>query len=771
MLRITAMLVVLTTLVMGQNWQPVYELFNPSLGDHFYTMNTSEVNQAESSMGYSNHGAKYKWSTSSYGTGVAIYRLWNGSDHFYTTSETERDNCVASGYTNEGVVGYLNPAMSGNLIAWQRYYHSQWDDHAYPVDASDISVLTNAGYLPEGVHGYVLPLTDDEIPNEPPNANWTCELFSTYDYEEISFTWEGLDDNTSTEDIWYHIQLSGNGSFDFWTPNNYLNCWPGIGDHTLIITARDLDDVLDLSPLIHNFSTIGRAPDPPHNLSFSITSDEHLVLHWESEDDIVVGFTIWRDYDTEMANLPAGARDYEDDGVEMGQTYRYTVVAYSHYGWTESEPIYAEMVQNLSSRATQFDYPVGYPDFAADWYDAQNFGSVLADPEKFHSGNDLNRLSGDLGEMIHSPANGVIVYKNNNAAGWGKCMVTKHQAEDGNNFSFPDGSLHENVYFLYAHLENIVNYDNIVINETIVERGEVIATLGNTGSATGPHLHIECWSSMSDGYPLGYGYYNNLPEDKYDVLEFISMNRQVGNSYDMYVHTYNNGFQAQTNGWEIVPGAQEMQYLPLGYNNYLYVANTSQNEVARWSLGAQLAGNYELLIYIPNRHYSSTNAHYVLQRAGFADEDIYVNGSVYSNEWVSVGNFQLESSSNYLILYSYSDEYGEVSADAVHLHYLDDVGGAVTVDNEVSALVKALTCYPNPFNSNVYINYSVPSTQFVNMEVYNILGQRVAVLVDKVVTEGDYVADWQAGNLASGIYLAVLRLKGDTRTIKLNYLR
>ncbi len=40
---------------------------------------------------------------------VPLYRLQGHGDHFYTTSETERDNAVLSyGYTIEGIAGYVN---------------------------------------------------------------------------------------------------------------------------------------------------------------------------------------------------------------------------------------------------------------------------------------------------------------------------------------------------------------------------------------------------------------------------------------------------------------------------------------------------------------------------------------------------------------------------------------------------------------------------------------------------------------------------------------
>jgi len=61
--------------------------------------------------------------------------------------------------------------------------------------------------------------------------------------------------------------------------------------------------------------------------------------------------------------------------------------------------------------------------------------------------------------------------------------------------------------------------------------------------------------------------------------------------------------------------------------------------------------------------------------------------------------------------------------------------------------------YPNPFNPTTRIRYAVPTRENVRLEIYNILGQRVAVLVNEVRSPGIYTVDFNASNLASGLYI------------------
>ena len=75
--------------------------------------------------------------------------------------------------------------------------------------------------------------------------------------------------------------------------------------------------------------------------------------------------------------------------------------------------------------------------------------------------------------------------------------------------------------------------------------------------------------------------------------------------------------------------------------------------------------------------------------------------------------------------------------------------------------------FPNPFNPATKINYSLNNFGKINLSVYNLLGQKVAELVNAEQAAGEYSVDFNANNLSSGIYFYTITVNNFTQTKKM----
>lgn len=111
---------------------------------------------------------------------------------------------------------------------------------------------------------------------------------------------------------------------------------------------------------------------------------------------------------------------------------------------------------------------------------------------------------------------------------------------------------------------------------------------------------------------------------------------------------------------------------------------------------------------------------------------------------------------------------------AISSFYLSDE----RLNENIPAAYELMIAYPNPFNFWIQIDYKVNiNLNQIKISIYNVIGQHVKVLVDKIQSRGVYSIQWDGSNpvgqlLPSGIYFCKIQSNNTiAKTLKLILLR
>lgn len=112
------------------------------------------------------------------------------------------------------------------------------------------------------------------------------------------------------------------------------------------------------------------------------------------------------------------------------------------------------------------------------------------------------------------------------------------------------------------------------------------------------------------------------------------------------------------------------------------------------------------------------------------------------------------------------------------IYYFDDVRVAtfdpvsVEVENDIiPTAFKLEQNYPNPFNPSTTIKFSIPEASFVKITITDLLGREIESLVNDELSAGNYKVDFNASELASGIYLYTIKAGNHIQTRKMMLLK
>ena len=137
-----------------------------------------------------------------------------------------------------------------------------------------------------------------------------------------------------------------------------------------------------------------------------------------------------------------------------------------------------------------------------------------------------------------------------------------------------------------------------------------------------------------------------------------------------------------------------------------------------------------------------------------------------SNEnWEKIGFVEGHGNSNSPKSYSFED--GKLISTKIQyrLKQIDTDGSSeysdvVEVYIDTPKEFKLVQNFPNPFNPTTMVSYTLPTDSKVKIEITNMLGQSVEVLVNESKASGNYMETWNASNLPAGIYFINITARG-----------
>ena len=146
-----------------------------------------------------------------------------------------------------------------------------------------------------------------------------------------------------------------------------------------------------------------------------------------------------------------------------------------------------------------------------------------------------------------------------------------------------------------------------------------------------------------------------------------------------------------------------------------------------------------------------------------------------TSDWNTVGFIAGFGTTTTKNNYSYTDQNPFVGNNIYRLKQIDfdgtfEFSDEVNVELVLSEYILAQN-YPNPFNPTTTVNFNIPKEDFVNVTIFNSLGEKVATLLDGVMSSGSHSLTFNANGFASGLYILKMTSGSYSNTIKMNLMK
>ena len=103
--------------------------------------------------------------------------------------------------------------------------------------------------------------------------------------------------------------------------------------------------------------------------------------------------------------------------------------------------------------------------------------------------------------------------------------------------------------------------------------------------------------------------------------------------------------------------------------------------------------------------------------------------------------------------------------------FVAKLSNSLSAEKEIGLAVNNLTNYPNPFNPETTISFSIPEASKIELSIYNIKGQKVKIIVDDEFEKGTHNIIWNGEDsndkqVGSGVYFYKLKVNGKDKSVR-----
>jgi hypothetical protein len=151
-------------------------------------------------------------------------------------------------------------------------------------------------------------------------------------------------------------------------------------------------------------------------------------------------------------------------------------------------------------------------------------------------------------------------------------------------------------------------------------------------------------------------------------------------------------------------------------------------------------------------------------------------GGVAGRGWEKIGFVNGNGNSNSPKSYSFTDTDVLSGKYSYRLKQIDNDGQfeyskTIEVDLGAPSKFELAQNFPNPFNPETSISFTLPVAGSVKLTVYNLLGQEVQSLVNEYKEAGTHIINFNASEFNSGVYIYKLVANGVTQTRKMTLIK